>query len=379
MSTALPLIAIDALGIDQPGGGRTAVLYLFDMLFQIRPEWRYIVFVSQEEPLFSRHPSVRQIVLPLRKGFLARGLVQLLMPFTVLRYKVDLVHFTKSQGAFVIGAKKVLTLFDVTTLRHPEIHSKQAVFYWRHIQPIMARNMDAVVTISKDAANDLKKLLGVPQEKVHIIYCAGQFSGSDQPPKTDFDVVRESYGLPQKYLLFIGILALKKNLVTLIHALKILKQEGIDFPPLVLVGPRYHISDAGEIFSLIEQLDLTSRIIYTGPVDSQELETILSHAEIFLMPSIHEGFGIPCLEAMACGVPLIASKASALPEIVEDAGILVEEFMAPQEWARSIAILLKNPDERDKLAERGLQRSKDFTWQRSAQTLASLYENLLSG
>jgi len=379
MSKASPLIAVDALGIDQPGGARTAVLYLFQSLFQIRPDWRFLIFTSQREPLFSGFSNVQQVVLPLRKGFLARAWVQVLMPIVVLVYRADLVHFTKSQGAFLLGAKKVLTLFDVTTLQHPEIHSKMAVFYWRNIQPVMARHVDAVMTISKDAARDIQTLLGMPKEKVHVIYCAGQFSGADRTTEAGFQAVQERYGLPSNYLLFVGILALKKNLTTLIQSLKIMSQEGIPFPPLVMVGPRYHISDAGEIFDLIKQLDLSREVIYTGPVETQELETILRRAQLFLMPSVHEGFGIPCLEAMSCGVPVVASKASALTEIVGDAGVLVDEYMSPQAWADSIADLLNSPVKRAKFADKGCERSKKFTWEQSAQTLSALYDQLLYG
>lgn len=378
MSKDSPLIAVDALGIDQPGGARTAVLYLFHSLFQIRPDWRFLIFTSQREPLFSGFSNVRQVVLPVRKGLLARALVQILMPIVVPVYGVDLVHFTKSQGAFITGASKVLTLFDVTTLQHPEIHSKMAVFYWRHIQPVMARHVDAVMTISKDAARDIQTLLGIPKDKVHVIYCAGQFSRADRTTETGFQAVRERYGLPSDYLLFVGILALKKNLATLIQSLKLMSQEGIPFPPLVMVGPRYRISDAGEIFDLIKQLDLSKKVIYTGPVETQELETILRRAELFLMPSVHEGFGIPCLEAMSCGVPVVASRASALTEIVGEAGVLVEEYMSPQAWAGSITDLLSSPDKRAVFAEKGCERSKEFTWEQSARNLSDLYDHLFS-
>jgi glycosyltransferase involved in cell wall biosynthesis len=378
MNNSSPLIVVEALGIDQPGGGRTAVLYLFNALIEMRPDLRFLIFTSQSEPLLSNSSNVQQVVLPARKGILARVLVQILMPLVVLIYKVDLVHFTKSQGAFLIGTKKVLTLFDMTTLRHPEIHSKMAVFIWRYIQPLMARHVDAVMTISKDAARDIQNLLNIPEKKVHVVYCAGQFSPHDQTSKADFQSVREKYSLPSKYMLFIGILALKKNLETLIRSLRILSRDRTEFPTLVMVGPRYRISDAGKIFDLIEQLDLTNKVIYTGPVEPHELETILRRAELFLMPSVHEGFGIPCLESMTCSVPLIASKTSAVTEIVGNAGVLVEEYMSPQAWANSINDLLNNPIKRKSYAERGLERSKEFTWQKSAQTLSDLYDRLLS-
>lgn len=374
----IPLIAIDALGIDQPGGARTAILDLFHALFEIRPRWRYLIFLSQCEPLFTSFPHVRQIILPARKGLLARALIQVLMPYTVLRYNVDLVHFPKSQGALVWGAKVVLTLFDVTTLHHPKLHSRQAVWVWRRLQPIVARYADAVVTLSNNAARDIHKMLRVPQAKITIVPCAPQSDCNVQPGDGNLAGVQARYNLPEHYMLFVGILARKKNLSTLLRALSILEKKGVDFPPLILVGPRYRLSDASdEILELVTKLGLDHRVRYIGPVASHELALLYSAADVFLMPSLHEGFGIPCLEAMKCGSPVIASRASALPEVIGNAGLLVDDYMSPAAWAAQIARLLNDPELRADLIEKGQSRAQEFTWERSAQKLAVLYERLM--
>lgn len=374
----IPLIAIDALGIDQPGGARTAILDLFNTLFKIRSRWRYLVFLSRSEPLLTSFPNVRQIVLPVRKGLLARVLIQILMPYMVLRHNVDLVHFTKSQGGLVWGAKVVLTIFDVTTLRHPELHSPQAVWVWRCLQPIVSRHADAVVALSNNAAHDIHQILHVPEEKIAIVPCAAQSSCSAQLAGDSIVRIKARYDLPERYMLFVGILARKKNLLTLLRALSILQERGIGFPPLILVGPRYRFSDASEeILELVEELGLGQRVRYIGPVASNELAPFYSAADIFLMPSIHEGFGIPCLEAMKCGTPVIASRASALPEVVGEAGLLVDDYMSPVAWAAQIARLLSDAELRADLAEKGESRAQRFTWERSAQMLAALYERLL--
>ncbi len=377
MSPRAPTIAVDALGIDEPGGGRTAVLFLFRALAELRPGWRFIVLVSRREAAFDQLANVRQVVLPARKGWWARGLLQAYVPYLVWRHRVDLVHFAKSQGAVVFGARSVLTLFDVTTLRHPEFHRRDAVWYWRYVQPVMGRLADAVVTLSEDAAGDLVKLLHIPRPKITVVPCAGQFD-AECPAAAAGAEAPESASLPDRYLLFVGAVAIKKNLATLIRALARLRQRLADPPCLVLVGPRYSKSDAGAIFELVRELDLEAHVRYLGVVPEASLPGLYRRALLFLMPSVHEGFGIPCLEAMACGAPVVASRASALPEVIGEAGVLVDDYSSPEAWAAAIEPLVTDAGRRAELAEKGRQRVRQFTWPNSAQILADLYERLLA-
>lgn len=380
MNAATPRIAIDALGIDQPGGGRTAVLYLFRALFELRPDWQITIFLSRREPLLGPFGNVRQIIVPGRKGIWARLLMQALMPYWVWRHRVDLVHFAKSQGSKVWRTKTVLTLFDATTLRHPEIHSHLAVWYWRNLQPIMARWSDAIVTLTNHAARDLQELLTIPASKITVVPCASQFASLPPAAPIPQRVSERLAALPETYLLFVGMLALKKNLTTLIRAMAVLRQRQTRPPVLILAGPRrYELSDAStQVFDLIKQLDVETLVRYVGEVDEASLPELYRRARLFVMPSLHEGFGIPCLEAMACGTPVIAARASALPEVVGDAGVLVDEYLSPEAWAMQIEQLLADSARHADLAERGKRRAQSFNWRCSAQILAQLYEQLLA-
>jgi len=368
-----PIIAVDAIGIDQPGGARTAVLCLFRALAELQPDWQLLIFVSQREPALAAFGNVRQIILPARKGWWARVLIQMLMPYIVWRYDVDLVHFTKSQGGLVWGVKVVLTLFDLTTLHHPEIHSPLAVWYWRFGQPLMARFSDAVVTLSLNAARDIQNFYAVPPNKITIVPCAPQFEEAELEKRSALTELN----LPPTYLLFVGALALKKNLTTLIEAYNLLRQRRADAPALVLAGPRYTLSDASAIFNQICLLGLEPFVHYLGPVKDAVLPELYRRAQVFLMPSMHEGFGIPCLEAMRCGTPVIASRAASLPEVVGEAGALITDYMSPQAWADGIQAVLDDPARRAELVARGRQRAQTFSWSRSARVLADLYQRLL--
>ncbi|MFN2226263.1 MAG: glycosyltransferase family 4 protein, partial [Anaerolineae bacterium] len=328
-----PTILVDASDIHRPSGGRTAVLELFRALLTREAEnatdWRYLFMVSRREPDFEL-PNVRQIVLPFRRlaGRVPRPLerlwIQGVVSYLALTGQVDLVHFSRTMGGFARPARNVLTVFDLTTVLRPELHSRSAVWYWRHVVPLHLRQADRVVAISRDVADGLVRHYGLPPAKIDVVYCAPQSILQGPATEDEIDRVRHKHGLPSGYLLFLGILAKKKNLPTVIHALHRLKSEGLAVPPLVLAGRRYRQSDDSAILAEIEDLGLSGDVRYLGPVEQEDLPGLYGGARALLFPSLHEGFGIPCLEAMKCGVPVVAARSGAIPEVVGDGAILVD-------------------------------------------------------
>ncbi|MCS6800717.1 MAG: glycosyltransferase family 1 protein [Chloroflexota bacterium] len=367
-------ILIDALGIDQPGGARTAVLEPLTRLVAQRPEWQFIVALSAREPRLEGCPNVRQLVLPARKGVRARLLAQTVLPIVVRRFQIDLAHFAKSQAA-VVPSATVMTIFDTTTLSRPELHSKLAVWYWRTVQPRMARRARAVTTLSHHAAAEIERWLGVPAAQIEVIPCASRFTRPPDPLL--LAQVRRRHDLPARYLLAVGILARWKNFETLIEALALLRAEGRPVPPLVLVGPRYPQSDGSALFSRIAGRGLADSVRYLGPVPDEELPALFAGCELYLAPSLNEGFGITCLEAMSCGAPVIAARVSATPEVVGEAGLLVDDPRSPRAWAAAIAQLLGDEGERGRLRAAGIARAASFRWEDAAARYLAIYERLL--
>jgi glycosyltransferase involved in cell wall biosynthesis len=371
-----PTILIDATDIDKPSGGRTAVLELFRHVFAQEPGWRYLVLVSQPEPAFDLSP-VRQIVVPFRHRVLERLWIQAVVSYFSLRRAVDIVHFARTMGGFARPAKSVLTVFDLTTLVHPEIHSRSAVWYWQHIAPLHLRWADRVLAISHDVASDLAKLAQVPPAKIDVMYCAPQ-SIFDEPIQPALvEAVRRRYDLPEAYLLFVGMLARKKNLSTLIRALHALQQQMRPTPFLVLAGRRYKQSDDSALLGEIEALGLQSNVRYLGPVDTDTLRGLYGGASALVFPSLHEGFGIPCLEAMKCGVPVVAARSGAVPEVVGNAALLVDDPLGAEALAESIRLVLEDATLRQELVARGLDRAKLFSWPHIAGQLLRLYRQFL--
>jgi glycosyltransferase involved in cell wall biosynthesis len=367
-------LLIDALGIDRPGGARTAVLEPLVHLARQRPEWRLTVVLSAPEPVLDTFPSIRQVILPGRTGIRARLIAQAVLPVLAKRHAVDLVHFAKSQASFV-PRPSVFTIFDTTTVSRPELHGRVAVWYWRTLQPLMAQRATTVITLSEHAAAEITRWLGVPRDRIEVIPCASRFAGPPSPGL--IAEVRRRHDLPERYLLAVGILARWKNFETIVSALSRLRRGGYAVPTLVLVGPRYPQSDGSAIFGQIAALGLADAVRYLGPVPDDELPALFAGSELYLAPSLNEGFGITCLEAMSCGAPVVAARASATPEVVGAAGRLVDDTLSPEAWAVAISSLLDDPAERARLRSAGLARATAFRWEDAAARQVAVYERAL--
>jgi glycosyltransferase involved in cell wall biosynthesis len=266
----------------------------------------------------------------------------------------------------------------MTTLRYPEIHSRTAVWFWRYVQPFLIRHTDRVIAISQNVADDLAEWLDLPPRKVEVVYCAPKRIFETRPGADQVAAIRAKYGLPERYMLFVGLLAKKKNLPTLICALHQLVHRDAEVPSLVIAGRRYQQSDDVAIFDLIRALGLDEKVLYIGPPDDEDLPGLYGGAQLFVYPSLHEGFGIPCLEAMACGVPVVAARSGAVPEVVDNAAVLVGDPTNTSELAQAIHRACTDEPLRQELIARGFARMQLFSWPRLAEQVLELYRRTLA-
>lgn len=365
-------IAIDALGIDAPGGGRTAILSLFTEVFKLDNENHYTIFLTKYEPTLKQfYSNVKQIVIPIHNRFLVRIVTQMIL--IIKQKNFDLIHNTKNLGFMGLRIPSIITIHDLTTVLHPELVPKIDFFYWKTMERTTLENAKIIITISNDAAKDIISFYKVPRDKVHIIYHG--YSSIFAPVNQErINFSRNKYHLPEDYYLHVGRIDKKKNLTLLVEAFAKFVSIG-NFPgSLVLVGQEYKKSPDEKLCETIKRLGMQEKVIFTGFIPDEDLPAVYSGAISCVFPSIHEGFGLFALEAMACGVPLIVNKAGALEEVVGDAGIVLQDCTS-ENLAIAMIDLFQDSTLRRRLRELGLKRAKSFSWKKAAYQLLEIYNN----
>lgn len=368
-------ILLEALGINRVGGGRTCILNTIKWLPYIAPNVQFVVCVSQFESMLADIPQIRQVVIPGHNRFMVRLKLWALLPLLARHLHIDLVHFMKNLMVGFLNCPRVVTVYDLTTLKFPQTQSWIDVAYWRWIEPVHLRQADRIIAISQDTANDLTALYHISPQRVRVIRCAPHDHFLYPVRSERIKSVQIKYSLPNNYVLFVGILAKKKNLKTLLHAIHALHKAGRDIH-LVIAGRPYPQSDASNELNLISTLGLDHLVHYIGEVPDEDLPALYAGARAYVMPSLHEGFGIPCWEAMAVGTPVIASKRGALPEVVGDAGILINDPLNVTEWAEAIQRCLEDEQLRIRLIESGYKRVRGRTWRTVAAETFAVYQEI---
>ena len=284
--------------------------------------------------------------------------------------KSDINHFFNYIIPPNISGKVITTVFDMTYLRFPEtMDSKNLSRLEKGIDYSVSRS-DLIITISEFSKQEIIELLDIPEEKIKVIPLAPSI-GSEQLP---YEIVQEKYQLSDTpYLLYVGTIEPRKNLTRLIQAFdKVKKETGIPHK-LVLAGGKGWNTD--EILHAAKTAIYADDIIFTGYISSAEKNTLYQNATLFLFPSLYEGFGIPPLEAMHFGVPVICSSAASLPEVVGDCAELIDPLNI-DEIATAIECLLSNDVRREELIEKGRSRATHFSWDESARQLVEVYNSL---
>jgi glycosyltransferase involved in cell wall biosynthesis len=235
-----------------------------------------------------------------------------------------------------------------------------------------ARKADHVITCSEYTRADIIDTYKLAPEKVTAIHLA---AASRFAPAAGDDIarIRDRYGLPSEFILAVGSIQPRKNLQRLIDAYRLLNQR-IKAPPLVLVGKKAWLYK--DSIAAVERSGCGEKIRLTGFVPDEDLPAIYSAATVFVYPSFFEGFGLPPLEAMQCGTPVITGNRTSLPEIVGSAGVLVDPYDS-QALADAIERLLSDRELRTKLTQRGLERSKMFSWEQTARDTLKVFERVV--
>ena len=294
---------------------------------------------------------------------------QLVLPQRI--HKGELLWSPVNIGPVAVS-NQVLTLHDTSVLDHPEWFKPLFSRWYRAVLPSLVRRVRRVLTVSEHSRQSILKRFKLPAEKVVVIPEGVNRSLFYPAPVGEMARVSQRYELPGKYLLFLGTLEPRKNLERLCDAWRLIQPQvrGVE---LVIAGSQLpHFAPVSRLLAPCE-VSPTRGVHYLGYVPDGDLPALYSGASAYLLPSLTEGFGLTALEAMACGTPVIASHAGALPETVGAAGILVDALDVSN-WACAMLDLLSDEDCRQEYRRRGLQRARQFTWEHTAQRVLAELE-----
>jgi glycosyltransferase involved in cell wall biosynthesis len=363
-------IAIDALGITAPGGGRSATLNLLEALFRLDRENEYLLFVDENEPTLAA-PNVRQRVVGRKGRFAARVWAQGVLPVILRQENVALVHYIKNLGAFFTPGKTVVTVYDLSILTCPQVYPVSDRLYWRWIEPLTLRQADRIIAISEDTAREVVEFYGTPRERITVIY-PGYHPRFQPIPAAQAAEVRRKYGLPDTFVLHVGSISRKKNLLPLAKAAARLRGAG-QAAKLVLVGREYSKACDDELLDYLKAEESANCVVWLGAVADDDLPAIYTCATVLAFPSLQEGFGLVPLEAMACGLPVVTSGAGAVGEVVGEAGLVVESAGDELAWVAALQQVLGDADLRSRMRSLGLARAQRFSNDESARQLLQVY------
>ena len=295
---------------------------------------------------------------------------QAILPPAVRRFGLDVLHAPAYVVPLVSTCPSVVTFHDLSFYLMPDAFNLQNRLYLQFFSRLAARRARRFIAVSEATRQDLVRLLGVDPARIDVVY-----NGVDErfQPEADPERVarfRAARSLPEQFILYLGTLEPRKNIPVLLRAYAAARRRGVS-APLVLAGGRGWRDQL--IAPLIEELGISDAVRLVGFVPMDEQALWYNAATLFAFPSRYEGFGFPVLEAMACGTPVIASNRSALPEIVGDAGVLVDPD-DPERLAEALVSLLHDDARREDLARRGRQRAERFTWDKAARATLRSYQ-----
>jgi glycosyltransferase involved in cell wall biosynthesis len=264
-----------------------------------------------------------------------------------------------------------MTVHDLIFERYPQHHKITNRAFLRVGMPLFVRAATHIIAVSQHTAHDLNSLYNVSHDKMTVIY-EGVDADFQPAPPAQVAAVRARYSPHRPYLLMLGTLEPRKNHRLALTAIAHLKAQGYPHR-LVIAGGKGWLFEP--ISAAVESMGLTNDVLFTGYVPGEDLPGLYSAADALLLPSQYEGFGLPLLEAMACGTPVVCSSASSLPELAGDAALLIDPGDADG-LAAAIRQLIDQPDLASTLRQRGLAQARKFTWEATARQTAQLYQDV---
>jgi len=376
-------IGIDATPLPkEPVGAGTYIIQLIRALAAYNVEHEaskedleFFIFAHQSGRELINTPAssrVNWIILPEKHPVHRLVWEQTMLPILVSRLKIDLLHSLHYTRPAILPCASVVTFHDMTFLLYPHLHSRTKRTFFPLAIRLSAKYSHTLIATSEHTRQDSIKLLNIPAHKIITVS-----NGINEEFRPISDVAqledcRRKHRLPEEFILYVGLIEPRKNLPLLLRAYSRIAVKG-NCPSLVIAGRFGWMCE--DIARQLEALDLEDKILFTGYLPAQDLPMVYNLAQIFVYPSLYEGFGFPPLEAMSCGTPVITTSVSAIIDHVGDAGILVP----PQDedaLLKAMQRLLGDRELRKILSIRGRERAANFTWKRTAQETLKVYQRV---
>jgi len=358
-------VVIDARMVDSKGFGLGRYVYnLLKNLIKIDQANQYTLLVNDDflAPLVANASNFNllKVNIPWLSVF-----EQIKIPWVIRKLKPDLFHATSFSAPMLQPYPTIVTICDLIHLVFPEHYSLLHKFYFKFFLKKVLNKAKRVITISECSKRDIISHYNIPQEKVTVTYLAVEESFQPIGEQDKINDFKQRMGLPKRFILYVGTRKKHKNIAGLIKAYSLLPREDCF---LVLSG-----SMDQALLDLIKKYKVEDRVVCIGKIEDSELPLLYNAADLFVFPSRYEGFGLPPLEAMACGVPVVTSNAASLPEVVGDAARLVDPDNS-KEMAMAMSKVLNQENLRKELIQKGIMRARLFSWEKCARETLNLYK-----
>lgn len=367
-------IGIDARLVyySQAGIGQY-ILHLVDGLSKVDSENEYVLLMSRkDETTILQQSNFRRVSLWTPSH---HRLERYSLNVELMRLGLDVLHSPDFIPPHRPSCKSVITIHDLAFLLYPHFLTKESARYYGHIDHAV-RWTDQIISVSESTKRDTIRHLGVPEDKITVVYEAANpiFAPVDRDKAREH--VRNRHGIDGPFVLFVSTLEPRKNVPTLIRAFHQLMNCYKEDVRLVLAGGKGWLFE--DAFAVVDELKLDQSVHFLGRVSSEDLLYLYNAAEVLAHPAFYEGFGLPPLEAMACGLPVVVSNVSSLPEVVGDAGLLFDPHNV-DELTVALWRVLHDGNLRQEMREKGLRQAQGFSWERAARETLEIYRRAYDG
>jgi len=366
-------VGIDAtiVHLDFAGSG----VYAKELINHLQPEFtgnEFNIFYAVKARSIQGHKTFRDKLSNIYIGTIWEFLT---LPLNIWTSKPDLFHALSLQAPIYCTCPLIVTILDPSVLLFPQYFNWWFRNHSRYILPLVARRADMIITISEFSKNEIHRYLNIPLEKIVVTY-VGVSALFTKYKNNDARIANfcARNQIEQPFILHVGSFEPRKNIPALLEAYAILKKRGICQHRLVFTGGTRWKSSG--IISKIDELGLQNDISILGYIPEEELPVLYNAADLLVYPSLYEGFGMPVVEAMACGCPVITSNTTSLPEITGMAGIIVDPNNY-RELADAISLVIQDSQLKQKMRRQGLEQANFFSWERCAQQTMSIYKQVM--